>query len=361
MASIKVKLENLFLDPNNYRLRSNPEYKTIDKKSELKPAIQRRTYDMIAGNSNFEINDLISSIISNGFLQVDNILVRPHSSDNKQYIVIEGNRRIASLKYLYEQYTKGYDIGKLDPELFQKGINVISYEFDNEVDYLILMGLKHVSGNKKWDTYNQAKLIYELQSQGYTNSDIAKKIGLLKSEVERQIRGYHAIEDFINEVKLENLGNSFDTHEKFMIFVELTNKPHLKKWVGWDEKNYRFRNKKNKERFFSWVKPGIEYDDETQTTKTVSPIIVSHKQVRELDQIIDDEETLEYMEETRDFESALNQNENYSQKRLSKTLSGIEKTLKNVPYGVTLNMSSSDKAILKRIEKIIKKFLGGFE
>lgn len=359
MSTIIVKLENLYLDPNNYRLRSHPKYRFIDKKSELKPAIQTRTNNLLTGDYNSEVNELIESIISNGFLRVDNILVRPHSLKNSEYIVVEGNRRIAVLKYLYEQFKKGYDIGKLDAELFNKGVEVISYEFDNELDYLILMGLKHVSGNKKWDTYNQAKLIYELSIQGYSNSEIAKKIGLYKSEVERQIRGYHAIEEFIKEVKDENLGGKFDPHDKFMIFIELTNKPNLKKWIGWDEKNYRFKNKKNKERFFSWIKPEIGNDEETNTPILLDPIIVSHKQVRQLDEIINDEETLEFMERTKDFELSLSQNENYSQKKFSKTLLEIEKTLKSIPYGATLSTTSADKKTLKNIEQIINNFLGG--
>ena len=65
-----IKLRNLFFDPNNYRLRTHPNYKPVDKKSEIKPAIQKRTYNLVAGDNKYKIYDLIESIKSNGFLHV---------------------------------------------------------------------------------------------------------------------------------------------------------------------------------------------------------------------------------------------------------------------------------------------------
>lgn len=357
MEVLIIKLENLFLDPNNYRLRSHPEYRAVDKNSELKPAIQTRTFNLIAGTANYEIHDLIESMKANGYLRVDNILVRKHDSDLEKYIVIEGNRRLAALKVLQEQNAKGYDIGKFQVNIFEEGVEVVLCSFDNEVDYLILMGLKHVSGNKKWDTYNQAKLLNQLKSEGYSEEDIAKKVGISKPEVERQIRGYHAIDDFIQKTKSINYGEYFNPYDKFMIFVELTNKPKLRKWVGWDEDTFEFKSEDNKNRFYSWITPKVEYDDETNKDIIEEPIISSHKQVRQLEEIIEDEESLSFMEDNRDFSSALNQNMNYSRRKVSKTIEDIERVLLNIPFGSTLQLDESDKTRLSRIKSIIDSFI----
>src|ERR1700741_2668658 len=107
MDTIKVKLENLFLDPNNYRLRSYSDYTEVDQKSITKSAIPFRTLNMISGSNNIKINDLIESLKANGLLKVDNILVRRYE-DTDNYIVVEGNRRIAALKRLKEQSEKGF-------------------------------------------------------------------------------------------------------------------------------------------------------------------------------------------------------------------------------------------------------------
>lgn len=352
-----IKIENLFFDPNNYRLRSNSSYKHVDKKSELKPAIQKRTFNLVSGKNNFLIQDLIESMKANGFLKVDNILARAHSYDKSKYVVIEGNRRLAALQVLREQNEKDYDIGKFDKSIFNNGIEVVVYKYTDELNYLILMGLKHVSGNKKWDTYNQAKLLHELKEKGYSVLDIAKKIGIMKSRVEQQIRGYVANEDFINEIKSENYGERFDPYEKHMIFVELTNKPKLKKWIGWDEKYLTFNNWENKTRVYSWIKPKVEYDDESGEPVLEEPIIKSHKEVRQLEEIIDDEESLQCMEQNRNLELALSQNKSFTKKKFSKTIKEIERILSNIPHGATLSISAEDKKLLRNIQRIVANFL----
>ncbi len=356
MEAIKVRLENLFLDPNNYRLRSNPDWNIIDEKSILKPGIQKRTTYFIAGENNFKINDLIESIKINGFLKVDNILVKRYEN-SENYLVIEGNRRLAALKVLKEQKDKGYDIGILDPSFLDSPIEVVLYIYLNDKDYLILMGLKHVSGNKKWDTYNQSKLLYELKNQGEKEIDIAKKIGLNKSSVEQQIRGYLAIQEFLEEIKSENYGDRFDPYQKLQMFIELTTKPKLKKWIGWDENTFSFKNSDNKKRFFSWITPLIETDDESNESEIIDPIILNHKEVRELENIIDDEETLEYMERTRNFNETLSQNYAYTQRQFSKIIKNIEKTLVNIPIGNILSYTKEDKNSMQVIKDLMNEFL----
>ena len=73
MQTQVIKLEKLFLDPNNYRLRSHPNYLSVDEANLTKPAIQSRTYNMISGTGNIKIYDIIESLKANGFLKVDNI------------------------------------------------------------------------------------------------------------------------------------------------------------------------------------------------------------------------------------------------------------------------------------------------
>jgi hypothetical protein len=357
MKSTIIKLENLFLDPNNYRLRSNPDWVSVDLKNFLKPAIQTRTQLFIAGENNIKIIDLLESIKANGFLKVDSILVRKYEKTDNYY-VIEGNRRIAALKELQKQKEKGYDVGKLQDTILEKGLDVVEYEYSDEKDYLILMGLKHVSGNKKWDFYNQAKLLYELKMSGEDESQIAKKIGLgNKSVVEQQIRGYLAIQDFLAEIKDENYGDKFDPYQKLQMFIELTTRPKLKKWTGWDETTFSFQNKENLKRFFSWILPKIEILEDSADPEIESPIIVNHKQVRELENIVDEEETLQYLEETRNFEEALNQNFAYTQVKFSKVIKSVEKILRNIPIGTTLSISEDDTSSLKVSKQIIEEIL----
>ncbi len=363
----KVHLDNLFLDPNNYRLRTYPNYQPVNKGSETKTSIQQRTYNMLAGENNFEILDLIESFKSNGFLRVDHILVRRHdeleakkkSEDEKtNYIIIEGNRRLATLKFLYEQYKKDFDIGNIDIKIFNDGVDVIVHEYPNETDYLILMGLRHVSGNKKWDVYNQAKLVFELSKKEYSNLEISKKIGIKpKSKVEELLRGYFAIQDFIKYVKEENLESFVNPHDKFMMFVELTNQINLRKWVGWDDNNFKITNEENKRRFFNWIQPIPTGEIEEDNYTPDDPYIKNHKQIRDLNELIFDEEFLTKMEEYGSFDSAKYENPTYKNKEFSEILKSMEKQFGTFTYGFISTLNDENRGILNRIKNIIEDFL----
>jgi len=354
MNNISVKIDHLLFDPNNYRLRNEPNFKLTPQSSVLGSIAQKKTKNMICGKNNKNIIDLIESFKSNGYLKVDNILVRKVKKD--KYLVIEGNRRIATIKYLKELYGRGDDIGNFNPSLFDK-IDVVLYSYKDEKDYLILMGLKHVSGNKKWERYNQAKLLYELKNiMKLDDWEIAAKLAISKTQVQREIRGYIALEKFIKEIKKENFVD-FNPYDKIMIMIELTNKPKLRNWVGWDDNKEDFTKRNNLKRFFSWITPTYEWDDEIEDYEPQGPIIISHKEVRELNEIIDDEEALEIMEEERSFRTAIEQNTLYTKKQFTKTIKSVEKTLKNVASGSALSMSADDKRSLNNITNICKKWL----
>ena len=158
-----LSVKNLNLDPNNYRFIDSLDYHFVENDKLTSSDIQRRTYNFILGKNGENVKDLIDSFRKNGFLPVDQIQVRQLS--NGKYLVVEGNRRVACLNYLQGRYDKeGYDLGNLDPIIFSR-LPVVYYTDPNDIDHLVLMGLKHISGNKKWPTINQATLIRDLSEK----------------------------------------------------------------------------------------------------------------------------------------------------------------------------------------------------
>ncbi|MBA4320216.1 MAG: hypothetical protein C0412_17605 [Flavobacterium sp.] len=355
-----IALENLYLDPNNYRLRNHPKYSHISLKTITKPAVQKKTQNLITGKGNKEIRDLLESFRSNGFLRVDNVLVKRLEKNN--FVVVEGNRRIAALKILNDEYSQGFSIGKLNPRIFKSvsdggGIEVVEFNYHKDTEYLILMGLRHVSGNKKWDKYNQAKLVYELEKKTDTDmADIARKIGIPKSIAEQFLYGYYAIEEFIDNIKGESYFDEFDPYSKFMIFVELLNQNKLRDWVGWDAKSKTFKNKNNRDRFFSWITPKMEIGEDEEI-ETEEPIIISHKQVRELNSIIDNNQSIELMESERNFEKALSEDPDRAKSTFSSTIKEIEKKLKKIKLGTFLTIDAEDKKSLNNISSLVNSLL----
>ncbi|KGO85423.1 hypothetical protein Q765_16275 [Flavobacterium rivuli WB 3.3-2 = DSM 21788] len=369
MNTVQVPLDKLFLDPNNYRLRSKQQYTEIQDLTDDKLiglALQQRTFNIVTGKNNIEVKDLIDSFKSNGFLKVDNILVR-ELGNKKGYVVIEGNRRVAALKILQKSFNEGFNIGILNESIFQ-AVEAVKYSYNNPEEYLILMGLRHVSGNKKWDRYNQAKLISELSSNGLSVNEIANKLGVAnKNAIQQQLESFYAIDAFINDEAAYDSISGFNPYEKFMIFVEVLLKRNVKNWLKWDPTKKEFLNKENLQRFYTWITPAYnisnnEDDDDDEfdynNSEILEPIIVNHKVIRDLNDIIDDEESLLRLEESRNIAEAIEQNEGFTKKKFSKEIANAEKILKNIKFGPSLQLEDGDKSSLLNIQKIVKRIIG---
>lgn len=370
MNSKKIALDKLFLDPNNYRLRSKSQYKEIPDLTDDKitgQALQQRTFNIITGKNNIEIKDLIDSFTTNGFLKVDNILVR-ELDNNEGYVVVEGNRRAAALKVLQKSFSEGFDIGALKTKIFEEpdnedqGLEVVIYNYDTPEEYLVLMGLRHVSGNKKWDRYNQAKLIAELYEQDHSIPSIAGKLGIAnKKVVQQQLEAYYAIQDFLSDESSYDSPSSFNPHDRFMIFVEVLLKKNVREWLGWDVTNKKFIHSENLKRFYSWITPFYEVSDEDDAGlndgNLLEPIIVNHKEIRLLNEVVEDSDSLDRLEETRDLQEAIEQNEGYTKKKFSKEIKRVESILKNIKFGPSLEVEESDINSLNSIRKIVDRIL----
>src|SRR5690554_1806480 len=118
---ITKHIDRLLLDPNNYRFIDKAEYLPVPSSDIASPRIQQRTLNFLLGNKNNNISDLISSFKTNGFLDIDQIQVK---AIGDKFVVLEGNRRVATLKYLYEEYKKGNDVGALKESDF-KSIDLV--------------------------------------------------------------------------------------------------------------------------------------------------------------------------------------------------------------------------------------------
>ncbi|MCP6133999.1 hypothetical protein NL393_32995, partial [Klebsiella pneumoniae] len=69
--------------------------------------------------------------------------------------------------------------------------------------HLIVMGLKHISGNKKWSTFNQSKLLYDFLKpyeksprEEYINkeNELINSLGITKHRLRSMLRVYNLIQ-----------------------------------------------------------------------------------------------------------------------------------------------------------------------
>jgi hypothetical protein len=299
----RISLRNLFLDPNNFRIIHEPDQNAVADEDVKNRDVMQRTMRLLCGERNQNIQELIDSFKANGYLRVDQILVRELPSGG--YLVVEGNRRVAALKFLQQEYeSKGIDLGSLDQEIFSQ-VPVVLYTDADQLHHLTLMALKHISGNKKWGEWNQAQLLETLhKDHGLNEDEICKRIGISKVELRRSLRAL----SMVAEYQSSDYGDQF-SETMFPIFRHSVRNAALKNWLGWDDADRLSHNTTNRDFFFSLLsrEPLEEQEDDGSVGyagKYLEPVIIRRDDIDTLGKVISDERALAYLRKHRDLNGA---------------------------------------------------------
>ncbi len=146
-----------------------------------------------------DVKELVQSIEASGYFQHEPLIV---TEEDNQYIVIEGNRRLAAVKALlnpsaYAQ--KGWDI-PIIPEQARNDLEHLPATISNRLDSWRYLGFKHVNGPAKWSSYAKAKYVAEVHRKyNIPLEDIANQIGDRHKTVQRLYRGLMVIEQAESE------------------------------------------------------------------------------------------------------------------------------------------------------------------
>ena len=298
-----VSLARLYLDPNNYRIVDNPDYRSVASADVFNPDVQRRTTRFVLGRSQEHVRDLIASIKGNGWLDIDPILVERR--DGGRYLVLEGNRRVATLKHLQGRYElASIDLGRLDPALFSK-VPVVFHEFADERQRMVMMGLHHITGKRRWPAVNRAMAMRRLQQHFKGDADaVCNALGIHKREFNLSVRTLALVQAY----KESDYGDQFRA-DQYNLFREVLSSPSMRDWLGWDHATCTAAKETNLDRLFHWMSPAVETDageeDEViGVQEESSPVITTQGHVRELAKIIDDPEAVKRLEETRSLQEA---------------------------------------------------------
>lgn len=239
-----VKLEHVLVDPNNPRLLEMGFQEVPDDRI-AEEDVQK---EAIANMRRVGLKDIIEKVKKFGFLTVDRVVVRPLNED--KFVVLEGNRRISSLKVLKEDHARGrvsLDEGALKSvEEFE----VLVYKgVDKDIVWL-LQGLRHIKGIKDWGPVQQGKFLVEMQERrNLKPTDLATMTGLGRNTVANLIRSCKGWEQAKDD---DDYGDKVDA-DKFSLFQEaIFKKASLKKWLGWNDENKKFENEENLKKLLGW-------------------------------------------------------------------------------------------------------------
>ena len=181
-----ASLEELYLDPLNPRLgRANSGASVT----------QSQVLEHMRG---WSLEELAISFLENGFWPQEAVIVVKEElyGPPGKLVVVEGNRRIASLKYLEkamsgEQVPRNWRQMCLDATPHEDLFTKIPYILaDSRSDVTAFLGYRHVTGIKEWNPAEKAEFIARMvDEQGMSYDAIRRQIG---SRVETVRRNYIA-------------------------------------------------------------------------------------------------------------------------------------------------------------------------
>ena len=189
---LEIEVARLFLDSQNPRL---PEGVQGKKEEEILKVLYKE----------FDIDELAFSMAENGYFDEEPLVAIPKNLPAKfknkspqalrtdsdydiflkdsstEFIVVEGNRRLAAIKLLLNlSLRKQFRIGtwpNIGDEV-KKDISkppVIIYSTRKQV--LPYLGVRHIAGIKKWEAFAKARYVASMMEEDMTLEDVERLVG----------------------------------------------------------------------------------------------------------------------------------------------------------------------------------------
>ena len=220
-----VPLANLHLDPENPRLPRGEDWASKDEVDLLSEFYRR--YNLV---------ELAYSIADKGFSprHAEALLVVHADDSDSHYTVVEGNRRLATLKLLTNlEYRRRVGATNANwDELAERAaprdldpVPVVVYEDRSALDDYL--GFRHITGPTPWRPEAKARFIAKLLASGESIGEVARRIGSNHRTV-RRFAEAHAIYDQALEC-----GLVMDQVEAaFGVFYNALDPPGVRSFLG---------------------------------------------------------------------------------------------------------------------------------
>ena len=182
-------LDDLYLDPDNPRLGRELTGQAL------------KQFKILEAMKDWSLDELAVSFIESGFWPHEAVLAVEQILYGKQrLVVIEGNRRLAALKLLYEakngrptskKWTEIASSGRTPRSLFT---SIPFIRIDSREDAASFLGFRHVTGIKEWEPAEKAEFIAQLiERHGFTYEEVMRKIGSKTNTVRQNYISYRLL------------------------------------------------------------------------------------------------------------------------------------------------------------------------
>jgi len=288
-------IDDLYLDPVNPRLGRHLMGSDVTQETILQEMISW-TLDELA----------LSYLESGGFWTNEALLVvEEELYGESRLIVVEGNRRLAALKYLKDAYDGNpysrkwktiCENTELPPEeLFAK---VPFLRVDSRKDVQAFLGFRHVTGIKPWDADEKAGFIAKLiDEHGMTYEQVMRKIGSNAPTVRKHYIAYRTllqIEETVDDFVPKLADNRFAI--LYMSLATEGARSFLDVNIMADHESARTPippdHLENLAKFSKWLFG-------TKDDPIPSPLVTDTRQVSSFGKILENEAAVEYLENTK--------------------------------------------------------------
>jgi hypothetical protein len=282
-----ASVNDLMLDPMNPRLgRSN-----------TRPDLsQAKIMDLM---KDWTLDELAVSFIDSGFWPQEALLViKERLYGRPALVVVEGNRRLAALKFL-NQAVHGDNVDKKWRELVEEKRpakrlfdRVPYFEIDSRKDVEAFLGFRHVTGIKEWKPAEKAEYIAKLVEEGMQYQEVMRKIGSKTATVRQNYISYRLL------LQMEDQDNISIKHveDKFSVLFLSLRTDGVQKFLDIDiraEPDAARRpvpkdHLKNLEKFALWL-----FGDDKRP-----PVVKDSRQVDDFGRILESKKAVDYLERT---------------------------------------------------------------
>jgi hypothetical protein len=239
---LDIPIERLHLDPANPRLPEEIQGKGEDE-------LLQHLFD------HFDLDEIADPMAKNGYFDEEPLVVFPQGipprsilkggqkqsaeflrfikDPSTHFTVVEGNRRLATAMILQDSSLRRKLRVRSWPEIsraVQEDLSIlpaIVYPLRKEV--LPYLGIRHITGNKKWDSYAKARYIADMLHEGHSVDEIEQQVGDRAQSIRKNAIGYY----MLHEAKEEFDFNIDRAKKDFSLILLAIGQRNIKFFLGW--------------------------------------------------------------------------------------------------------------------------------
>ena len=349
LEPITVSPDQLLVDPNNPRYFDLREHQPVNPKRYAEEQIQIEAIAKLL--QSYEVRNLRRSIMANGFIHFEYIVVKDYPQADDRYVVIEGNRRLAAIQGIRQDYLRGV-LPPKNHDIADTLESLLVLKFSGtEAEEKIIQGIRHVAGPKEWKSYQQALLITQLHEVSEMSfEDIQDSLGLGSTVVRRL---YYTLKAFEQMRGDDEFGEVAD-RSLFSLFLEMLQRPALRRWLAWSDDELMFQSATNRKHMYRMI-AGEPVDDE----ETPSPITINNPpEMRTFARVLTHEHKDRVLDRLVEGDLSIAQAWAILQPDVTpwqEAVAHVVSALEDLPADDLQSLSPSDETQLQRLSDVIAK------